>query len=458
AAGTRARGARRRRHIPGVPVPGGNPRREQHLLPAQRAQRATQGARRGGARFDAVPQAGAREAVGAAPGRQAAAPRRQRGFLRRREEAQRDLPAGGAGAAAGDPRRNRLGPGHRRAQARRRRRQRAALARSLVRGDHALPAAARLHPAGRGARAGRRPHRRERRTGTGAGAGAAWLRLDRRPRRAGSRRVSSPLLDSLASGFGGDATQREQLEAVLRDGLPGPRTESWKYTPLRALERREFAPAQLQQAAIDPALLDAIPAPRLVFVNGRHDAALSRLDALPAGVELAATASETAYGEEAPADAVFARLNAALAQGGVRLRVPAGVEVDVPVHLVFVGAPAEADLAWHLRHRVELGEDASLRLMEHHLDGAAHRHLDNQVLAIEVGARATLLHARVQHADAGATLFLRTDARLGEDARYHRVDLELGGALSRHELNVRLEGDRAELAANGVLLADGRRH
>ncbi|WP_298579203.1 Fe-S cluster assembly protein SufD [uncultured Luteimonas sp.] len=270
--------------------------------------------------------------------------------------------------------------------------------------------------------------------------------------------MSSPLLDSLASGFGGDATQRERLEAVLRDGLPGPRTESWKYTPLRALERREFAPAQLQQAAIDPALLDAIPAPRLVFVNGRHDAALSRLDALPAGVELAATASETAYGEEAPADAVFARLNAALAQGGVRLRVPAGVEVDVPVHLVFVGAPAEADLAWHLRHRVELGEDASLRLMEHHLDGAAHRHLDNQVLAIEVGARATLLHARVQHADAGATLFLRTDARLGEDARYHRVDLELGGALSRHELNVRLEGDRAELAANGVLLADGRRH
>ena len=270
--------------------------------------------------------------------------------------------------------------------------------------------------------------------------------------------MSSPLLDSLASGFGGDATQRALLDTVLRDGLPGPRTESWKYTSLRALERRQFATAQPQGAAIDPALLDAIPAPRLVFVNGRHDAALSRLDALPAGVELAATASETAYAKDAPADAVFARLNAALAQGGVRLRVAAGVAVDAPVHLVFVGAAADADVAWHLRHRVELGEDASLRLMEHHLDGTAHRHLDNQVLAIEVGDRATLLHARVQHAGQGATLFLRTDARLGEDARYHRIDLELGGALSRHELNVRLEGDRAELAANGVLLADGRRH
>ena len=33
---------------------------------------------------------------------------RQRGLQRRREEAQRDLPAGGARAEAGDPRRNRL--------------------------------------------------------------------------------------------------------------------------------------------------------------------------------------------------------------------------------------------------------------------------------------------------------------------------------------------------------------
>ena len=41
---------------------------------------------------------------------------------------------------------------------------------------------------------------------------------------------------------------------------------------------------------------------------------------------------------------------------------------------------------------------------------------------------------------------------------FFSLDLELGGALSRHELNVRLEGANAELVANGVLLASGRRH
>jgi Fe-S cluster assembly protein SufD len=73
-----------------------------------------------------------------------------------------------------------------------------------------------------------------------------------------------------------------------------------------------------------------------------------------------------------------------------------------------------------------------------------------------MGAR--LVHARVQDEAARATLVSRTDAVLARDAEYVRADLELGGGLSRHELNVRLEGDGARLSANGVLLASGRRH
>ena len=268
----------------------------------------------------------------------------------------------------------------------------------------------------------------------------------------------NPLLDSLAGGFDGDATRRELLDTVLRDGLPGARSESWKYTSLRALERRSFSPATAAPAAVDEALLAHVPSPRLVFVNGRHHRALSRIDGLPAGVELAVAGRETAYEDAPPADAVFARLNAALAQGGVQLRVAADVQVDAPIHLVFLGAPADGDLAWHLRHQVSLGEGASLRLIEHQLSAGPHRHLDNSVLSVDVAPRATLLHARVQHAADGATLFLRTDARLGQASDYRRVDLELGGALSRHELNVRLVGDGAALTANGVLLAAGRSH
>ena len=269
----------------------------------------------------------------------------------------------------------------------------------------------------------------------------------------------SALLQSLASGFEGDAARRAALDAALGDGLPGPRSEAWKYTPLRALERREFTPSS-EAVEVDPALLADIPAPRLVFVNGRHAPALSDQAGLGEGISIdTGAAAGGADGRYADRDAVFARLAATLARDGVTIRVDAGAKVERPLHLVFIGAPRDgAELAWHLRHRIEVGEGARLALVEHHLVAGEHRHLDNALVEIDVAANARLEHARIQAGADGATAFLRTEAELAQSAHYRRVDMELGGALSRHELNVHLTGNQARLDANGVLLAAGRRH
>ena len=79
----------------------------------------------------------------------------------------------------------------------------------------------------------------------------------------------SALLDSLSAGFSGDAARRAVLDEALRDGLPGPRTEAWKYTSLRQLERRSFTAVEALPS-LDPKLLADIPAPRAVLVNGRY--------------------------------------------------------------------------------------------------------------------------------------------------------------------------------------------
>jgi Fe-S cluster assembly protein SufD len=276
------------------------------------------------------------------------------------------------------------------------------------------------------------------------------------------------LLDSLALGFDGDDTRRAALDDALRDGLPGARSEAWKYTPLRALERRTFATAPAVAAPVDAARVAAIPAPRLVFVNGRVDPAHCDVAGLPPGASLLPLSRLLRDGAgresnflqrrfERP-DEVFARLNAALAGEGAVLRIDSGVHVDVPVHLVFIGAPATEDLAWHVRHLVDLRAGAVATVVEHHLSAGDHAHFANGLAHVHLGTGARLVHARVQDEAARATLVSRTDAVLARDAEYVRADLELGGGLSRHELNVRLEGDGARLSANGVLLASGRRH
>ena len=91
----------------------------------------------------------------------------------------------------------------------------------------------------------------------------------------------SALLDSLRDCFRRAAardaaglrdSRQAALDAALRDGLPHARVEAWKYTSLRALERRAFAPPMRRRRRSMRALLADIPAPRLVFVNGRFDA------------------------------------------------------------------------------------------------------------------------------------------------------------------------------------------
>jgi len=277
----------------------------------------------------------------------------------------------------------------------------------------------------------------------------------------------SALLESLAESFDGDASRREVLDAVLREGLPGARSEAWKYTSLRPLERRRFMRTDAV-ADVDPETIADIPSPRLVFVNGRFHARLSNTVALAPGFRLQPL-SQVVRQDDARAanflqrrferrDEVFARLNAALADDGVVLRIDEAVATDAPLHLVFIGAPATGDVAWHSRHLVELRRGARAAIVEHHRGAGSHAHLGNSLMHVHLGNAATLTHVRIQDESPRATLLARTDAVLARDASYERVDLELGGGLSRHELNVRLEGQGARVSADGVLLAGGRTH
>ena len=275
--------------------------------------------------------------------------------------------------------------------------------------------------------------------------------------------LPGPLVDAQGIGDG----RRAALSRVASLGLPGPRSEAWKYTPLRALSARDFVVTG-DTATVAADALGDIPSPRIVFVNGRFDAALSQLSDVPAGVSVLPLSEALAHGQSrdvsflgrsfAAVDEAFATLNAALALDGAVVRVDADTRVPTPLHLVFVGAPANGDIAAHLRHLVELRENAQLTVVEHHVATGSHRHLSNHLVHVHLARGARLLHARVQDEDSGASLIVRTDAVLGTDTNYRRVDLELGAGLSRHELNVSLQGERAEFHSGGVLLAGGRRH
>ncbi len=293
-----------------------------------------------------------------------------------------------------------------------------------------------------------------------------------------SSAASSPLLTSLLAaplpqrGISWlDAARHENREAFAAGGLPDTRVEAWKYTPLRALSQRSFASGDSDAGtrAVDPALfaLPGVDGPRLVFVNGVFRADLSALDALPDGLVLQPL-SRALDDDAEPLRFVlsrhyrdigdaFARINAASAVDGVVLRVAAGARVAAPVQLVFIGAVAPAELAWHARNVIELGEGSELALVEQHLGTGEQAHLGTLVSDIELREGAQLTHSLLQNAD-GANLIRRNSLRLHARAHATMHVLELGGALVRHDLQVELIGDGARFDGRGVFMPHGRQH
>ena len=269
-----------------------------------------------------------------------------------------------------------------------------------------------------------------------------------------------------------DDARDQALRAFIERGLPDTRNELWKYTALRALQQRAYAARDEDAASRAVAdgllLLDGSDAPRVVFVNGVFRADLSRLDSLATGITLQPLSGALQHQPEPlrfllgaraeEGEDGFALLNRALAADGLIVRVAEGVRVPQPLHVVHVGVDAGSAVAWHLRDLVELGEGASLSVIEHHVGDDASGHLANLARTVTLRARARLDWAVVQRASPDATLLRRADCVLHEHARLDFHALELGGKLARHELRVDLAGDRAGFASRGAFVLGGRQH
>lgn len=275
------------------------------------------------------------------------------------------------------------------------------------------------------------------------------------------------LLDSLAglaADIGGSHWPRVRgwreaaLAQALRVGLPHNRLERWRHAPLRPLAAKRFG-AETATPEIDATFLP--PAPRLVLVNGRFNAGLSDVNALPGLQVRSLAAALSGEDERAVAvlgrtfpdiDAPFAALNTALAEDGLLIEAPADAAFDTPLHLVLMQT-ADARGAQTLRHQIECRENSRLQIIEHHLGSG--QALDNQLWHVHLKPGSRLTHVRLQDLGPAHTGFHRCDAMVAGDAEYVRLDVDAGGHYLRHELNIALQGRGARTRAGGVLWGEG---
>ena len=269
------------------------------------------------------------------------------------------------------------------------------------------------------------------------------------------------------------------LQWVSERGFPTARDEAWKYTRVGPLLNVAFEPAEpdpsrrLSSAVIDQ-LAGNLGGIRLVFVNGHFAPDCSSLKKLPQGTKVERLASALAEEEgggslEAHLSRPFAEqthaftaLNAACAEDGAFVRIPANTMIEHPIHLVFLsdaGAAITAGpLVSHPRSLLLAGAGSRATIVETYVGLPGEISLTNAVTELVLDEGAAIEHYKVQDEVETAFHIALLDVRQERDTRFTTHSVALGSSLARHEVTVRLQGPGAETTLNGLYMPRNRQH
>ena len=157
----------------------------------------------------------------------------------------------------------------------------------------------------------------------------------------------------------------------------------------------------------------------------------------------------------APETDRFTALATAFQNCGAYVDVPAGVNVDAPLQLVWMARPGTPDATFP--HTViRLGAGARATVVERHI-GSTETFVAGVVEA-DLGPGARLDYVAVQQTDEGARVFLRRRARCAAGASIGWHIADLGGALVRSACGAQLAGARASAETNALFFARGFAH
>ena len=254
---------------------------------------------------------------------------------------------------------------------------------------------------------------------------------------------------------------RESFAAL---GLPSRRQEEWRFTRLKGIEDKIFQPPDVVASSIDISPWRLNDAYLLVFVDGIYSPDVSEVLDLPDGVVVSnlvlATASESKAVSEHLGSLAglerhpFAALNTAVVADGAFIHLPAGVELERPIQLVFVsGSEGRSTVS---APRILIVAEAASRatVVEQYLgDGGAS--LSCPVSEIVLAEDAVLDHVVVQEEEISAHHLAVRQVKLATNSRYSAQTVSLGGALARTDIGVVLDGEGAEASLDGLYLVDG---
>jgi Fe-S cluster assembly protein SufD len=266
--------------------------------------------------------------------------------------------------------------------------------------------------------------------------------------------------------------RRSALSKFAELGFPGRRDEDWKYTNVSPLLKHKFRmadrPAKVSADTVQKFTFKGMTKNVLVFVNGRYSQELSSaglaakgvvVESLENGLKERSGIIEKHISKYAGFDSqTFVALNTAFASDGAFIYLPDNAIVEEPVHLLYISDPSEASFFASPRNLIIGGRNSQIKVLESHHGLGEKAYFNNAVTEVVVQENARINHMRVQDESPGAYHITSLQAYQERDSYYSLVNVDLGGALVRNNLSIKLDAENCEAHIIGFYLGGGKQH
>lgn len=245
---------------------------------------------------------------------------------------------------------------------------------------------------------------------------------------------------------------------ALSKGLPTRKDEEWHYTSVKVLGEVNFMPSVFNP--IEPSHDTMVEIQKhlnsdftnIVFFNGVLNKTLS--EELPQGFTLRELSEYPSYFDDA-----FDALNGAYLIKPFVLSLAKETAVEKPVNFLFFtsveGGPA---LMVHPRIRLEVGARSSVNILESYYGKSGVSYFVNSVLDLHVGENAKVAYVRIQGESENAINIGRTRITVEKNANLESLAFATGAGLSRHSLEVVLNGSNSNSEILGIYAVQGAQH
>ena len=219
-----------------------------------------------------------------------------------------------------------------------------------------------------------------------------------------------------------DAELRDLREKAFayfaENGFPTPKNEEWKYTNVSQIQNSKF---KIQNSGGNAAVGGDTPAN--IYVSAFE------------------------YKRNG-----FTALNLAFADIQI-VTIPTETKIDEPIYLTVSADENSANFA----HFIVIAEAGSKATIIEKYESSGQSFTDSAIQMF-VEENANLTHYRVQKESAESFHVGTTEVTLGRGSLYNSTNINLGGAISRHDIDLKFTAEGGEAFVDGLYMLSGNQH